>query len=77
MDEPSNVADFLRETKDKSSVKAADSSWTYYPKPKHLYEGTDSEDDETIMREGRAGSSQSAWKPAAAAAPRRRQGRVV
>ena len=30
-----------------------DSPWTHYPKPKHLYEGTDSEDDEEIMRQGK------------------------
>ncbi|KAG0646862.1 Good for full DBP5 activity 2 [Hyphodiscus hymeniophilus] len=40
------------------SATEAGSPWAHPPKPAHLYEGTDSDDDEEIMRQGRISQHQ-------------------
>ena len=57
------------------SGHADDSPWNY-AKPKHLYEGTDSEDDEDIIR-GRIEPPPGYWNSAAAGAPGKIEVRVV
>jgi hypothetical protein len=67
MDKLSKLQALLPEVK--VSKTAESSPWTHYPKPTHLYEGTDSEDDEEIMRWGKmeqSQMSQSSWVPAGA-----------
>ena len=66
MDELSKLQALLGEGQVSMGADEDSSPWTHYAKPKHLYEGTDSEDDEDIMREGRVEQSQSSWKPGAA-----------
>lgn len=53
---------------DQVSTTAAASTWTHSPKPAHLYEGTDSEDDEEITARGRIEQPQSSWVPTAGGA---------
>ena len=66
MDKLNNIQALLGEGQVSTGVDDDSSPWTHYPKPRHLYEGTDSEDDEDIMREGKVKQSQSSWQPAAA-----------
>ena len=67
MDEFSKMQALLREDQASTDVDADDSPWNY-AKPEHLYEGTDSEDDEDIIG-GRVEPPQSYWNSVAAEAP--------
>lgn len=73
MDKVSKLQPLLGE--DQISTGADDSPWSHV-KPKHLYEGTDSEDDEDIIR-GRTEPPPSYWNPADAGAPGMIKFRVV
>jgi hypothetical protein len=66
MDELSKLQDSLGEDQVAEAAESDNLPWTHYPKPKHLYEGTDSEDDEDIMRNGRV-EQYSSWDAASAA----------
>jgi hypothetical protein len=69
MDKLNKLQALLGEDQVATGGEADESPWTHYPKPKHLYEGTDSEDDEDIIRAGKQAAQVAgrSWQPDAEA----------